>query len=806
MVFPMRANLVLRQSRRYAAAGVGLGGAVLKHSLFPLGFLDRVLPERGTMLDLGCGDGMLGNLTAALRPGLRVRGVDLDAHKVALANRNAPSNARYETGDILRQSFAGASAAVFNDVLHHHGNDLQAELLVKAFSFLEPGGVLLVKEVDAADSADRTWTTFWDRRLYPGDALRFRDVAGWREALFQSGFEILEIFRVRHPWPASRTLFVCRRPAQEVSLPMIESRQRVKVVLTGGTGFIGSHLARRLCRQGLDGSAVELVLLTRDPSRLSPNLAKVCRILVGDLASRALAEELRDCHYVFHLAADKDFFGGKSVFVNNVKGTEALLAALQGATHLRRLVFASSMGAVDRLPADPCTSLLNEDSEPHPASAYGRAKLECERLIARSSLPHAILRLPWVYGPEIRPGTHARRLTEMVMAGRLAVRFGWPGRVSLLDVKEAARAFCFAAMDPGMLGKTLFVSDGEPIRMGKLFEEMGYLTGRKAGRIPVPAVVRHAARRLRRFLPLTLRSLFLDVLAVDNGRLRDLGFAVAPRPKLFLLPLVRYLSDQAYPAAWRSETLVTGAASGIGYALAVQSAACGRGVILVDRDARAQALAEEIPGATCCVADLGQRAGLERVRRLIESDRVNRVINCAGIGIRVPVGEGDAELPAALLALNVGAVTELSEYAMKSFRAAGEGILVNMASSAAFQPLPGMAAYAASKAYVLSFSEAIAGENDTAGIAVLAVCPGGTATRFQESSGVQNLLGERLLRPEAVAGAILAACRRRRSGTLVIGAQAASMSLLARLLPRPIAIRLWKRLMDARRPGVSNDQ
>jgi short-subunit dehydrogenase len=127
------------------------------------------------------------------------------------------------------------------------------------------------------------------------------------------------------------------------------------------------------------------------------------------------------------------------------------------------------------------------------------------------------------------------------------------------------------------------------------------------------------------------------------------------------------------------------------------------------------------------------------------------------------------------------------------------GILVNVASSAALQPLPGMAAYAASKAFVLSYSEAAAQELEGTPIRVITVCPGGTDTGFQAASGVKRDAGEKLMPAADVAAVILAAIRRNRSATLFVSGRTKVMALMARVLPRRQLVRLWGKLMGSMR-------
>jgi hypothetical protein len=321
------------------------------------------------------------------------------------------------------------------------------------------------------------------------------------------------------------------------------------------------------------------------------------------------------------------------------------------------------------------------------------------------------------------------------------------------------------------------------------------IVGRSEGLIRIPAVVSGLIRRGRRIVPFTARSLFLDTLWVDDRRIRELGFTARPREEGFLVPLVRFMNTENRPSICRSRALITGAASGIGRALAAQLAATGRRLVLVDVDPSVVVVANDLPGAEARVADLADRAGLDEIERLVGRPDVNLVVNCAGIGMRGAVAAAEPKELTAMLDVNVHALTQLSRAAAKNFQEAGEGVLVNISSSAALQPLPGMAAYAGSKAYVLSFSEALAAEQARSSIAVVAVCPRGVATRFQERAGVRILPGERLLRAEDVAAAIVRAVQRRQSRVLFVGARTHLAAMLARFLPRRLNLRLWKRLV-----------
>src|ERR1035438_8011907 len=132
---------LLQQVNSYRRTGVGAGGALLKHSLYPIRFLTEVLPATGTILDLGCGEGMLTNLLAVNIPGARFHGIDLDAPKIALAQKNAPTNATFACQDIKTFNHEPAAAIIFNDVLHHAESPDQARMLARAFDLLDDEGV-----------------------------------------------------------------------------------------------------------------------------------------------------------------------------------------------------------------------------------------------------------------------------------------------------------------------------------------------------------------------------------------------------------------------------------------------------------------------------------------------------------------------------------------------------------------------------------------------------------------------------------------------------------------------------------------
>lgn len=189
--------------------------------------------------------------------------------------------------------------------------------------------------------------------------------------------------------------------------------------------------------------------------------------------------------------------------------------------------------------------------------------------------------------------------------------------------------------------------------------------------------------------------------------------------------------------------LVTGASYGIGVDLAECFARDGYNLILTARSAdllstTAQAL-EKATGVSVATfaLDLGvQGAGTELARQVAAKQlQVDVLVNNAGFGIAGGLDASSAEQQLGMIDLNVRALVELTQIYWPVMMKAGCGGVLNVASTAAFQPGPLMAVYYASKAFVLSFSEALWKEGESAGVHVSCLCPGPTASRFRERAG-----------------------------------------------------------------------
>lgn len=241
--------------------------------------------------------------------------------------------------------------------------------------------------------------------------------------------------------------------------------------------------------------------------------------------------------------------------------------------------------------------------------------------------------------------------------------------------------------------------------------------------------------------------------------------------------------------------LITGASMGIGAEFARELSRRGAQLILVARsESLLQKLAHELGGATVIAQDLTQpRAARELFDAVTARDlAVDVLINNAGFGTHGLFTEIPLETQRSAIELNVGALVELTHTFLPMIERRAGGI-IQVASTAAFQAVPSMAVYAASKAFVLSFSEALWGEYRDRGVRVLALCPGATDTPFFERAGEAAALGKKA-RPEAVVQLALRAFDRNKSHA-IHGTKNFILAHANRLVPREQVIKLSARLM-----------
>jgi short-subunit dehydrogenase len=254
--------------------------------------------------------------------------------------------------------------------------------------------------------------------------------------------------------------------------------------------------------------------------------------------------------------------------------------------------------------------------------------------------------------------------------------------------------------------------------------------------------------------------------------------------------------------------LITGASSGIGLDLARLFAKEGHDVVLV---ARSEGKLREIAAAIerdsdvkthVLVADLAKP---EAAQRIVDELRARAIdvgvlVNNAGFGLAGPFSETDLAKELEMIQVNVVALTQLTKLLLPAMVARRRGRVLNLASTAAFQPGPLMAVYYATKAYVLSFSEAIADELRDSGVTVTALCPGPTETGFAD---IANMTASRLFnlaKPMSSADVARAGYEAMKRGRRVVipGIKNKLLTQSVRVSPRRMVTMIVRKLQESR--------
>jgi nucleoside-diphosphate-sugar epimerase len=255
----------------------------------------------------------------------------------------------------------------------------------------------------------------------------------------------------------------------------------MKALVTGATGFVGSHLTEALRRRG-----DEVTVLARSPRKAEALASLGVRTVPGDLNDRgALARAAEGQDEVYHVAGVVAARSEADFLAANRDGTANVVAAAEAAGR-PRLVLVSSLAAAGPSPRD---RPLRGDEPPAPVTAYGRSKLAGEQVVRGSALPWTILRPPTVYGPRDREVLKVFRLVRL----GLAPVFGdGIQQLSAVHAGDLAEALIAAARGSATLGRVYYPCHPEVVTSAELVRRIGEVMGRRPVVIPVPAAVGRA--------------------------------------------------------------------------------------------------------------------------------------------------------------------------------------------------------------------------------------------------------------------------------------------------------------------------
>lgn len=246
--------------------------------------------------------------------------------------------------------------------------------------------------------------------------------------------------------------------------------------------------------------------------------------------------------------------------------------------------------------------------------------------------------------------------------------------------------------------------------------------------------------------------------------------------------------------------LITGASSGIGAEFARRYAAQGYSLVLAARRTdRMQDLADELAkkhGTTSRViaADLSLPGAAEALANQIDIE-IDVLVNNSGFGHIGPFDQEDFNSIAAEINVNVASLTQLARIYFPLMKARGHGAIINIASTASYQPIPNMSVYGATKAYVLNFTEALWGEAQGTGVKVLAVSPGPTQTEFFDIAEGHTLDKKILTAGQVVDATFAGLAANRTKPSVIVGGKNSTMAALAKIAPKRVVIAVGKKML-----------
>lgn len=557
----------------------------------------------------------------------------------------------------------------------------------------------------------------------------------------------------------------------------------MNIFVTGASGFIGKVFMREL----LDRLGQESTVFVLSRSTVKFNDPRVL-YLDGDLSSiDRYAGEITEADYVFHLAANATFGDGEEYDAVNFEATKNLVAVAKKSNRLKNFIFVSTIGAVDREPSDRCVQPITADSIPHPTSRYGQSKLKAEHFLKSSGIPYTIVRPTWVYGPDMRNRSHINVFVSMAFEHSALLRLRFPGRVSVIHVRDLAYALATLVGNDAAIGNT-YIAETEAVSIGYMFNVVRIAVGGKRGRQLFVPKLGFFFGRVHRLLPLTISNLFIDYLWARDDNFG--GLLAGRKPILFKDGIGDVINSNAYKDGY---WLITGANSGIGHALATQLYKRGNKLILVDKEV---SHLKQFFGSVIKQVDLSNREEIHALADELQTYKLFRLINNAGVGYRGNTQDISEQQVLTMVSVNIEAPLLLTKLLIKQL-AAYNGTIVNIASSAAYNPLPGMSVYAASKAFVLQWSSALWYE--LRGVCrVITISPSGTNTNFQAAGGVKGG-GGALLSADYVVEKILYAVDHKGTDFIFLGTKNRIVAFVCKFFPPAFNSRFWGTLFSKMR-------
>jgi hypothetical protein len=479
----------------------------------------------------------------------------------------------------------------------------------------------------------------------------------------------------------------------------------------------------------------------------------------------------------------------------NITSTRHIIRILEQSDKIERFIFANTTGAYDRARFDTCRTALTEETPLYPQTAYGKSKKVCQELIQASKIPYTIIILPLVYGPGMRDNSHLKVFINAVLNDNLISKINFKGGFSFVHVNDAVRALIMPLENDQMKHQAYFINGGPPTSLGDIFALVRKKLNKNAHLIEIPFSA--LLKSLSNLLPITFKGLFNNVWVCAADKIeQQAGY----KPRIPIEVGIDELIE-----SMKKNVLITGGGGGIGRELSQIFVQNHHHVYIADiNKTEIDRVAPSPEKTTEIETDFSRMEGEKSVSALINTldekgITIHILVNNVGIGAKALFRDLDARKMLDINTVNVAAFLLLTRYVLQSIEPVK---IVNIASSAAYKPIPTMAVYSATKAFVLNFTMSLWAEEEEKEEGekndIYCICPSGTNTDFQKNSGVAG--GQKnLLSPQYVAQQIYRHIHTSRKAFLIIGLNGKIMYLLSKLLPLKLHAKLNLFLMQSTR-------
>lgn len=555
----------------------------------------------------------------------------------------------------------------------------------------------------------------------------------------------------------------------------------MKIFVTGITGFLGKSFLPKLLEK--ISTSDQVFLLVRKKQKLSDT--RITQ-LVGDLNNiENFEKELIECDYIYHIAANAVFGDTSDYESENFVPTKKIVDIVKNSPNLKNFIYISTIGAFDRDKKDRCVKPIDVNSTPNPRSAYGKSKLKAESYIKESKIRYTIIRPTWIYGKDMRANSHINKFVELVYDKNFLIMFNFPGKVSVVYVEDLAQALANAINNNVILNKEYFVS-AENVKLGDIFKIIyKKLHKKELNQITLPQFSFFFSH-IHWLLPISISNLFINYLcALDESFWNDFNITKRTKIEEGIDDVIRFNAKVS------GVYVITGANSGIGFALAQILDKEGKKLILIDKNIDNLHIFHK---HKVIKRDLSEFVDNVDMLNELLSEKIYCLINNAGIGLKGNFEQLKEEDIKKIVYVNALAPVLLTRKLIYTL-IKNEGVVVNVISNIAFNPLPGMSLYSSTKSFLLNWSESITYELKKTNT-VITFAPSGTYTNFQKNCGVKILNeGKGLLTADFVAIKIIEAIKKKKQ-FVMLGLSTKILLLFSKFLPRKININLWGKLFE----------